>query len=92
MELQLESLVKLITDKVLLIDFLMQRNNAKSIIIQVLRDIIMQMPNSLPEIPAVFDKINVVYRSYLENEIQSQVKLLHSIPIQLHSLKFQLFF
>ncbi|OXU25511.1 hypothetical protein TSAR_009329 [Trichomalopsis sarcophagae] len=72
-ELRLDSLVKLIPDKVQLVEFLMQRknNNAKRILIQVIRDLVTRMPTSLIDMPAIFDKLNVVYRNHLENEIQS---------------------
>ncbi|CAL1679993.1 unnamed protein product [Lasius platythorax] len=72
-ELRLEALVKLITDKVLLVEFLMQRSNAKQILIQVLQSFMMQLPVSLMEMPTVFDKLNFVYRNYLESEIQNQM-------------------
>lgn len=67
--------MKLITDKVLLIEFLMQRSNAKQILIQVLQSFMTQLPVSLMEMPIIFDKLNFVYRNYLENEIQNQVIL-----------------
>ncbi|XP_029161885.1 regulator of MON1-CCZ1 complex [Nylanderia fulva] len=72
-ELRLETLVKLITDKVLLVEFLMQRSNAKQILIQVLQSFMMQLPISLMEMPTIFDKLNFVYRNYLESEIQNQM-------------------
>ncbi|XP_025988542.1 regulator of MON1-CCZ1 complex isoform X2 [Solenopsis invicta] len=72
-ELRLEALVKLITDKVLLVEFLIQRSNAKQILIQVLQSFMTQLPVSLMEMPTIFDKLNIVYRSYLENEIQNQM-------------------
>lgn len=34
-----------------------------------------QLPVSLMEMPTIFDKLNFVYRNYLENEIQNQVIL-----------------
>lgn len=34
-----------------------------------------QLPVSLMEMPIIFDKLNFVYRNYLENEIQNQVTL-----------------
>lgn len=72
-ELRLDSLVKLIPDKVQLVEFLMQRknNNSKRILIQVIRDLVTRMPTSLMDMPAIFDKLNAVYRNHLENEIQS---------------------
>ncbi|KAL0117987.1 hypothetical protein PUN28_008988 [Cardiocondyla obscurior] len=72
-ELRLETLVKLITDKVLLVEFLMHRSNAKQILIQVLQSFMNQLPVSLMEMPIIFDKLNSVYRNYLESEIQNQM-------------------
>ena len=72
-ELKLESLVKLITDKVLLVEFLMQRANTKYILIHILQNFMMQLPISLMDMPIIFDKLNSVYRNYLENKIQNQV-------------------
>ncbi|XP_072767101.1 regulator of MON1-CCZ1 complex [Anoplolepis gracilipes] len=72
-ELRLEALMKLITDKVLLVEFLMQRSNAKQILIQVLQSFMAQLPVSLMEMPIIFDKLNFVYRNYLESEIQNQM-------------------
>lgn len=51
----------------------MQRTNAKPILIQVLQNFMTQLPVSLMEMPTIFDKLNSVYRNYLENEIQNQV-------------------
>ncbi|CAK9806672.1 Regulator of MON1-CCZ1 complex [Anthophora plagiata] len=72
-ELKLETLVKLFTDKVLLVEFLMQRTNAKHILIRVLQDFMMYLPYSLVDMPVIFDKLNSVYRKYLESEIQNQI-------------------
>jgi len=69
--IKLETIVKLITEKVLLVEFLMQRKNSKQILIQIIKDFVMQMPMVLTDLPAVFDKLNAVYRNHLENEIQS---------------------
>ncbi|XP_003492656.1 regulator of MON1-CCZ1 complex isoform X2 [Bombus impatiens] len=72
-ELKLESLTRLITDKVLLVEFLMQRTNTKYILIHVLQNFMMQLPVSLMDMPIIFNKLNSVYRNYLENEIQNQM-------------------
>lgn len=64
-------MVKFITDKVQLVEFLIQRKNSKQILIQVLKDFVMQMPTTLTDLGPIFDKINAVYRDHLENEIQS---------------------
>ena len=65
--------MKLITDKVLLVEFLMQRANTKYILIHILQNFMMQLPISLMDMPIIFDKLNSVYRNYLENKIQNQV-------------------
>ncbi|XP_066601782.1 regulator of MON1-CCZ1 complex [Prorops nasuta] len=72
-ELKLEALVKLITDKVLLVEFLMLRANAKQLLIQVLQSFMTQLPISLMNMPMIFDKLNSAYRSHLENEMQTQM-------------------
>ncbi|KAI4484158.1 hypothetical protein M0804_007614 [Polistes exclamans] len=72
-ELRLEVLIKLIKEKVVLVEFLMQRSNAKQILIQVLQQFMTELPVSLMDIPAIFDKINPVYRNYLEKEMQNQM-------------------
>ncbi|XP_012252162.2 regulator of MON1-CCZ1 complex [Athalia rosae] len=72
-ELRLESLVKLIPDKVLLVEFLMQRKDSKLVLMQVLKSYVTQLPSSLMYISTIFDKLNLVYRNHLENEIQSQM-------------------
>ncbi|XP_014207194.1 uncharacterized protein C18orf8 [Copidosoma floridanum] len=69
--LKLEKIVKLISEKVLLVEFLMQRKNSKQILIQAIKDFVTQMPVVLKDLPAVFDKLNTAYRIHLENEIQS---------------------
>ncbi|XP_034184365.2 regulator of MON1-CCZ1 complex protein bulli [Osmia lignaria lignaria] len=72
-ELKLEALVKLITDKVLLVEFLMQRTNGKHILIKVLKNFMILLPISLMDMPTIFDKLNCVYRNHLESEIQNQM-------------------
>lgn len=73
-ELQLDALVELIEDKVLLVEFLMQRKNAKLILLRVLQSMVgTELPKRLMDMPSIFDKLNAVYRNHLENEIQSQV-------------------
>ncbi|XP_043284162.1 regulator of MON1-CCZ1 complex isoform X2 [Venturia canescens] len=72
-EPRLESLLNLIQDKVLLVEFLMLRNDAKAILLGVLRSLVgSQLPKRLMDMPSIFDKLNAVYRNHLENEIQSQ--------------------
>lgn len=56
-----------------LIEFFIQRKDAKIILLQVLQNYVNDLPMTLIDMPAIFDKINSVYRGHLENEIQSQV-------------------
>ncbi|XP_074113186.1 regulator of MON1-CCZ1 complex protein bulli [Cotesia typhae] len=72
-ELHLEALMKLINDKVQLVEFIIQRKDAKPILLQVLQNYVNDLPMTLIDIPAIFDKIDSVYRGHLENEIQSQM-------------------
>ncbi|KAK0083281.1 hypothetical protein PV325_009042 [Microctonus aethiopoides] len=72
-ELRLEALTKLITDKVKLVEFLIQRKDGKSFLIQVLQKYINDLPKTLIDMPAIFDRINAVCRIQLENELQSQM-------------------
>lgn len=74
--LRLEPLVKLIQDKCLLVDFLLQRKDSKPVVIQVLQNIlepIEQNRSHLVVIAELFDHLNDVYRSFLEVEMQSQM-------------------
>lgn len=52
----------------------MQRKDAKPILLQVLQTLVNDLPKTLIDMPAIFDKLNAVYKKHLENEIQSQVK------------------
>nr|CAD7425884.1 unnamed protein product [Timema monikensis] len=75
-ELNLKPLVSLIQDKCLLVDCLMQRKNAKQVVIQVLQDILEpteQNRSYLVVVAELFDHLNDVYRSFLEVEMQSQM-------------------
>lgn len=67
----LEGFKKLIKEKLRLVEFLMQRKNGKKILLQVLRELLAQMPSTMVDIPIIFDKINSVYRDYLQTEIQN---------------------
>nr|CAD7438832.1 unnamed protein product [Timema bartmani] len=76
MELNLKTLVSLIQDKCLLVDCLMQRKNAKQVVIQVLQDILEPTEQNrayLVVVAELFDHLNDVYRSFLEVEMQSQM-------------------
>ncbi|XP_033209461.1 regulator of MON1-CCZ1 complex [Belonocnema kinseyi] len=80
-ELRLEAFLKLMSDKVLLIDFLLQRKDAKPFFIQVLQSLMTQMPTTLIDMPIIFDKLNSVYRCQLESELQCQM----GTPLQSNS-------
>lgn len=61
--LKLESLCTLIADRVRLVEFLLQRSNAKTILINVLKEMLTTGYSAtlLTIIEKVFDKLNVVY-------------------------------
>lgn len=88
--MHLEALVKLINDKVQLVEFIIQRKDAKPILLQVLQNYVNDLPMTLIDIPAIFDKIDSVYRGHLENEIQSQVFFIYQLFInaQIFSINY----
>lgn len=62
-KLKLDSLCHLITDRKKLVEFLMHRTNAKSVLLEVIKEMLTvhYSGNLLPVIENVFDKLNVVY-------------------------------
>ncbi|XP_064624746.1 regulator of MON1-CCZ1 complex-like isoform X2 [Lineus longissimus] len=71
--LNLEPTAQMITDKKRLIDFLLQRKECKKLVLSVCKQ--MMLPGqqvALPVFAKVFDKLNKVYRNYLEAEAQAQ--------------------
>lgn len=65
--LQLDALCSLITDRVLLVEFLLQRTNGKTVLLEVLREMMTSqfIGTMLPVIDKVFDRLNVVYEYVL---------------------------
>lgn len=62
-KLRLDSLMNLITDRVRLVEMLLHRTNAKNVLIDVLKEMLITQYNGnlLPVIENVFDKLNIVY-------------------------------
>lgn len=62
-KLRLESLCNLITDRVRLVELLLNRTNAKLVLLGALKEMlsIQYNGNLLPVIENVFDKLNIVY-------------------------------
>lgn len=75
LELLLETLSQFIGDFVKLIDFLLRRTGAKDIILTVLKDILGPQYSGakLPIIETIFDKLNVIYKEQLDNELLLQM-------------------
>ncbi|XP_055696942.1 regulator of MON1-CCZ1 complex isoform X1 [Phlebotomus papatasi] len=73
-ELKLEPLCTLITDRVRLVEFLLQRTDGKVHLLTVLRELLGENYRGtlLPIIESVFNKINSVYRSWIAQELQNQ--------------------
>ncbi|XP_019639052.1 PREDICTED: uncharacterized protein C18orf8-like [Branchiostoma belcheri] len=67
--LKLEPLVTMIPDKCRLMDFLLLRRDCKMVILSVCKQMLTPGRQcNLPTIASIFDKLNRVYRSYLEEE------------------------
>lgn len=62
-KLRLDSLCNLITDRVRLVELLLNRTNAKLVLLGTLKEMLSSEYNGnlLPVIENVFDKLNVVY-------------------------------
>ncbi|XP_059612293.1 regulator of MON1-CCZ1 complex [Phlebotomus argentipes] len=73
-ELKLEPLCTLITNRVALVEFLLQRTEGKSHLLAVLRELLGENYRGtlLPIIANVFDKINSVYKTWIDVELQNQ--------------------
>lgn len=67
--LKLESLCTLIKDRVLLVDFLLQRTDSKMVLLNVLKSMMITPPKctSFTDIELIFDKLNAVYEYVNKN-------------------------
>lgn len=63
LHLDIESLCNLISDRIRLTEFLLQRNNGKQALLKVLRQLVDDQYNGafLPVLETIFNKINKVY-------------------------------
>lgn len=63
LHLDIESLCTLISDRIRLTEFLLQRNNGKQALLKVLRQMVDDQYNGafLPVLETIFNKINKVY-------------------------------
>uniref|UniRef100_A0A1B0CUY8 Uncharacterized protein n=1 Tax=Lutzomyia longipalpis TaxID=7200 RepID=A0A1B0CUY8_LUTLO len=73
-ELKLKPLCTLVTDRVRLVEFLLQRTQGKTHLLAVLRELVGENYRGtlLPIIESVFNKINTVYKSWITKELQNQ--------------------
>ena len=64
LSLEIESLCSLITDRVRLVEFLLQRTSGKSVLLKVLKQLVDEQYNGtlLPILENIFDRINKVYQ------------------------------
>ncbi|XP_061390403.1 regulator of MON1-CCZ1 complex [Musca vetustissima] len=74
LHLDIESLCTLISDRIRLTEFLLQRNNGKVALLRVIRTLVNEQYNGsfLPVLETIFNKINKVYASWLQLELQNQ--------------------
>ncbi|UYV72700.1 C18orf8 [Cordylochernes scorpioides] len=69
LQLHLEPMVNLIKDKSLLIDFLVQRQNSKKVILQVCREIfVSQSEDALEILSKIFDKLSLICKQHIQSE------------------------
>ncbi|XP_055846328.1 regulator of MON1-CCZ1 complex [Episyrphus balteatus] len=86
--LKIEPLCSLITDRVRLVEFLLQRTCGKPILLKVLKQLVDEQYNGtlLPILENIFYKINKVYESWVQLQLQTQtaqpstVKTLPKLP------------
>lgn len=86
--LKIEPLCSLITDRVRLVEFLLQRTCGKPILLKVLKQLLDEQYNGtlLPILENIFHKINKVYESWVQLQLQTQtaqpstVKTLPKLP------------
>ncbi|KAL1378589.1 hypothetical protein pipiens_015487 [Culex pipiens pipiens] len=76
--LKLSSLCALITDRLRLVEFLLQRSDGKPALLTVLKEMMSTNYSGtmLPVIESVFNKLNSLYKGVLDSELQSQMALM----------------
>ncbi|XP_065092902.1 regulator of MON1-CCZ1 complex [Ochlerotatus camptorhynchus] len=76
--LKLNSLCTLITDRIRLVEFLLQRTDGKPVLLNVLKEMMSTNYSGtmLPVIESVFNKLNSLYKTVLDSELQSQMALM----------------
>uniref|UniRef100_A0A182QHZ9 Uncharacterized protein n=1 Tax=Anopheles farauti TaxID=69004 RepID=A0A182QHZ9_9DIPT len=77
-QLKLNALCALITDRLRLVEFLLQRSDGKSVILSVLKDMMSTAYSGtmLPVLESIFNKLNALYKTVLDSELQSQMALM----------------
>ncbi|XP_055382845.1 regulator of MON1-CCZ1 complex isoform X2 [Condylostylus longicornis] len=77
LSLQMDSLCNLITDRVRLIEFLLQRVHGEVVILRVLKQLVDENYNGtlLPTLENIFDKINKFYKDWLIIQMHNQTAL-----------------
>ncbi|XP_075164805.1 regulator of MON1-CCZ1 complex protein bulli [Haematobia irritans] len=75
LNLDIETLCTLISDRIRLTEFLLQRINGKSALLKVLRQLVCEQYNGsfLPVLETIFNKINTVYASWVQTQLQNQM-------------------
>ncbi|KAL5276925.1 C18orf8 family protein [Megaselia abdita] len=74
LNLKLDPLTILIADKVRLTEFLLQRSEGKVVLLKVLKNLVTDPVNGslLTSLESIFDRINSIYSSWNQYEVQSQ--------------------
>ncbi|XP_035785426.1 regulator of MON1-CCZ1 complex-like [Anopheles albimanus] len=77
-QLKLSALCALITDRLRLVEFLLQRTDGKAVILTVLKEMLSTgySGTMLPVVEGIFNKLNALYKSVLDSELQNQMALI----------------
>ena len=80
LSLNLEGIRELISDPRHLISILLSRRNSKSLILDIIKAMTTASTGhvDLPDMGWIFNKINIIYRAYLDTALQSQVNITHT--------------
>ncbi|XP_023219374.1 uncharacterized protein C18orf8 homolog [Centruroides sculpturatus] len=68
-QLQLEPIINMIDNKCLLVDFLLLRQNSKSVLLEVCKNVVLsRREDTLSLLSKIFDKLNLVCKKHIERQ------------------------
>ncbi|KAL9904700.1 regulator of MON1-CCZ1 complex protein bulli [Glossina fuscipes fuscipes] len=74
LNLDIEAFCTLISDRIRLTEFLLQRESGKPVLLKVLKQLVQDQYNGslLPVLETIFNKANKIYASWVQTELQNQ--------------------